>query len=45
MSISPTLVFYNIRHETYWGMYTCGLCKNTGENNLGKLLEQVRSEI
>ncbi len=39
------LIFYNTRHETYWGVCTCRYCNGTGENNLGKILEQIRSEI
>lgn len=39
------LIFYNTRHETYWGVCTCKYCNGAGENNLGKILERVRSEI
>ena len=38
------IVFYNTRHDNFWGVCTCRLCNGHGQNRLGKILEQIRSE-
>ena len=38
------IVFYNTRHDNFWGVCTCRLCNSRGQNHLGKILEQIRSE-
>ena len=35
----------NYWHDNFWGSCTCKRCGNKGQNMLGKLLMQVRSEI
>jgi len=35
----------NYWHDNYWGICTCEPCSNTGLNNLGKILMQVRDEL
>lgn len=39
------LVEGNYWHDVYWGVCSCEKCGNKGENNLGKLLMKIRSEI
>jgi hypothetical protein len=42
------LVEYNYWHDNYWGECTCAMCDETeqrGQNNLGKLLMKIRSEL
>ena len=39
------LVESNYWHDVVWGVCTCQKCGNKGENNLGKLLMKIRSEI
>jgi len=42
---SQELVESNYWHDKVWGVCTCEKCDNKGENNLGKLLMKIRSEI
>lgn len=35
----------NYWHDNYWGQCTCNKCKGKGQNNLGKILMQVREHI
>ena len=42
---SEELVEGNSWHDTYWGKCDCPKCNNKGENNLGKVLMEVRKEI
>jgi len=39
------LIEGNYWHDVVWGVCTCQKCGNKGENNLGKLLMKIRSEI
>jgi len=39
------LIEGNTWHDLYWGQCTCRVHNNAGENNLGKLLMQVREEL
>jgi hypothetical protein len=40
------LVEGNYWHDNYWGECFCRKCKNkTGENNLGKLIMKIRSDL
>jgi len=40
------LIEGNVWHDNFWGNCTCDKCKNIiGQNMLGKLLMQIRSEI
>jgi ribA/ribD-fused uncharacterized protein len=39
------LVEGNYWHDNTWGSCSCERCQNRGENRLGKLLMQVRSEL
>lgn len=39
------LVEGNWWHDVYWGKCSCTKCKNAGENNLGKLLMEIRSDL
>ena len=42
------LVEANYWHDNYWGDCTCATCDETeqrGQNNLGKLLMKIRSEL
>lgn len=39
------LIVVNKNHEKNWGVCTCSRCNNQGENNLGKLLMQIRNEF
>lgn len=39
------LIEWTTWHDTYWGKCTCSTHKSKGQNNLGKLLMQVRTEI
>ena len=39
------LIESNYWHDVVWGVCTCQKCGNKGENNLGKLLMKIRSEI
>lgn len=32
-------------HDKFWGICICTKCANKGENNLGKILMQVREEL
>ncbi len=32
-------------HDRYWGICTCGRCKSTGRNQLGKTLMRVRETL
>jgi hypothetical protein len=38
------LVEGNTRHDTYWGVCSCGKCNGRGINRLGQLLMQLRSD-
>ena len=38
------LVEVNIWHDNYWGICTCGKCKD-GRNQLGKTWMQIRNEL
>lgn len=42
---TATLMEGNTWHDNYWGSCVCAKCGNSGRNELGKLLMQVRSEI
>ncbi len=35
----------NYWHDNFWGSCTCSKCGNTGENNLGKILMDIRQEL
>lgn len=40
------LVEYNYWHDNFWGDCTCATCSKTeGQNNLGKIIMQVRNEL
>lgn len=39
------LVEGNVWHDNFWGNCTCSKCPEPGENHLGKLLMQIRSEL
>jgi len=40
------LVEYNYWHDNFWGDCTCAKCSKTeGQNNLGKIIMQVRNEL
>ena len=39
------LVESNYWHDVYWGVCDCPKCGGKGENNLGKILMEVREEI
>lgn len=39
------IVERNCWHDRTWGVCTCDRCGSRGQNLLGKLLEQVRSEL
>lgn len=39
------IVEWNTWHDRVWGVCVCRRCDKTGENLLGKALEQVREEI
>jgi len=39
------LVEGNNWHDNFWGSCVCTNCGNKGENNLGKILMQIREEI
>lgn len=39
------LVEGNTWHDTSWGVCSCKVCGNQGDNHLGKLLMQIRSEL
>ena len=39
------LIEGNHWHDRYWGVCSCQRCNNRGDNNLGKILMQVRKEI
>jgi ribA/ribD-fused uncharacterized protein len=39
------LVEYTTWHDTYWGVCTCARHGGRGENHLGRLLAEVRSEL
>lgn len=32
-------------HDKYWGICMCKRCGGCGDNNLGKILQQIRSEL
>lgn len=42
---SAALIEGNWWHDTYWGKCTCVKHSGTGQNNLGKILMQVRAEL
>lgn len=43
---NATLIEGNYWHDNFWGNCTCEKCKNIpGQNNLGKILEEIREEI
>lgn len=43
---NATLIEGNYWHDNFWGNCTCEKCKNVpGQNNLGKILEEIREEI
>lgn len=42
---NDNIVIVNHNHEHEWGVCTCQQCHNTGENMLGKLLMDLRSEF
>ena len=44
-TLNQELVEENYWHDTYWGKCTCNKCGNKGENNLGKILMEVRDEL
>lgn len=35
----------NLWHDIYWGVCYCDKCYSVGENNLGKILMEVRNEL
>ncbi len=35
----------NYWHDNFWGSCICQKCRNSGQNNLGKILMKVREEI
>lgn len=35
----------NFWHDNFWGSCSCQKCGNSGDNNLGKILMQVRLEL
>ena len=39
------LIEGNTWHDNYWGSCTCDYCEDKGQNNLGKLLMEIRSQI
>ena len=39
------LIEGNYWHDIYWGVCSCVKCSNKGQNNLGKVLMQVRKEL
>ncbi len=39
------LIEGNWWHDRFWGVCTCPKCNNTGENNLGNILMNIREEI
>jgi ribA/ribD-fused uncharacterized protein len=39
------LVEGNTWHDNFWGTCTCEKCGNRGQNNLGKILMQIRQEL
>lgn len=39
------IILTNRRHDNVWGSCTCTQCRGAGDNILGPILEQVRSEI
>lgn len=36
------LVEYNYWHDNFWGVCTCSKCEGKGQNNLGKIIMEVR---
>lgn len=42
---SGPIVEWNTWHDRIWGVCTCSRCGKTGQNLLGKALEQIRREI
>lgn len=40
-----TIVEWNSWHDNFWGICTCQSCPKIGQNQLGKLLEQLRREL
>lgn len=42
---NQTIIIKNRNHEHEWGTCTCSRCRGAGNNNLGKLLMQLRSEL
>jgi ribA/ribD-fused uncharacterized protein len=39
------LIEGNLWHDNFWGSCICNKCENKGQNNLGKLLMDVREEL
>ena len=39
------LIEGNFWHDNFFGSCTCPKCGNKGQNNLGKLLMQIRDEM
>lgn len=42
---SKQLIQGNNWHDNYWGSCCCAKCGNKGENRLGRILMQIRSEL
>lgn len=45
LASSGPIEITNMRHENYWGSCACARCHRTGQNRLGKMLEELRSEL
>lgn len=45
MTGDQELIEGNWWHDNYWGFCSCKKCDNKGENNLGKILMEVRDKI
>lgn len=39
------LIEGNTWHDNFWGSCRCVTCKNTGKNQLGKMIEAIREEL
>lgn len=39
------MIVTNLNHEHFWGVCECSKCRSYGENNLGKMLLQLKSAI
>lgn len=44
LNTTGDLVEYNMWHDNFWGVCQCGKCRG-GENNLGKIIMEIRGEI